>query len=219
MNPADVTHWAWLLVFLAAANLLVQAAAAAVLLRAHLRRNRPLQQLAEVMLSGDLEKARYLLGQVPGDPGDQLRAICTPTFASGPLETARERFLTAFLVAYPGAPLGPKLGTALVCGTAALLPFLVGAAGRAAVVAAAMTVGAAVPDAALDLYRLGLLETLAAGMVAWAVVLGVHHLDPGARAVRRRLVEQLTELRRQSRRNVARSRPARPRPSSTSPPT
>lgn len=221
MNPADITHWAWVMVILAGLNLVVQAAAAGLLLRTHLRRHRPLLNLAEVMVSGDLEKARYLLGQVPGTAGDQLRAICGPTVESGPAATARERFLTAYLVAYPGAPAGPKVWTTVLCGSAALLPFLAGAAGRASVVSAAMAVGAAVPDAALDLYRLGLLETMAAGVVAWAIMLGVHHLDPGARSVRRRLVGQLRTVRsqRSSSRKVSASTAARPRPSSTMPPT
>jgi len=150
-----------------------------------------------VVHEGDLDKAHYLLGQIPGPEGERVRAICGPTVETGPLATARERFLTAFLVAYPGAPAGPKVWTAMLCGAAALLPFFVGAAGRASVPAAAMELGAAIPDQALGLYQLGAIETAAAGAVAWAILLGVHHLDPGARTVRRRLVERQRALRKE----------------------
>ena len=187
-----VASWAWILVGLAGLNLLIQGGAAAWLLWQHLRRHRPLLQLAEAILEGDLDVARFLLASVNGPAGRELTAICRATIESGPPATARNRFLRAYLVAYPAPPLAGKLAIAVGCGTAALLPFLVAAAGRMDLAAAAAEQGAGLPRQALDLYRLGFAETVAASMVAWALVLVSNRLDPDARFVRRRLVARLT---------------------------
>jgi hypothetical protein len=188
---SDPTLWAWALAALTVANLGSLGLTAGVLVWVHLRRHRPLVQLADALAAGDLDKARFLLDAVKGTAGRDLAEICRPTLASGPPELARDRFVRAYLVAYPSVPLLPKLLAFVVCGTTAALPLLVGAAGWAAAVTASLEMGGAVPDQATLLLQLGLAETLAAGGVTLALIVVSHHIDPGSRRTRRKLVPSL----------------------------
>ena len=183
--------WAWILVTLAALNLGIQGVTALVLLRLHLRRHRPLMRAADAIERGDLGQARFLIEAIPGEPGAQLAGFCGRAVETDPPDVARNRFLRGYLATYPAAPLGAKLLTVVACGATALLPFLIGAAGRADALAQAAHLGGVPSPLALDLYRLGMLETAAAGTVAGALVLVAHRADPGARAVRRRLTRSL----------------------------
>lgn len=188
MIHADLATWAWVLVATAVVNVVLLGLAAAILLWRYYRRYRPLTQLAEAVASGDLDKARFLLEAVRGPEGRAMAALCrTPLLSSSP-DQARERFVRAYVATYPSAPLGMKLCTTALCGTAALLPFFLAAAGRADAMATALEMGAATPTAALTLYRLGIAETVATGVMAWAIILMAYRADPGAPAVRRRIV-------------------------------
>ncbi len=187
------TLWSWALVALTAANLCTLGLTAALLAWTFVRRHRPLVQLAETVAAGDLDKARFLLEAVRGAPGAELAAVCRPTLASGPPDLARDRFVRAYLVAYPAVPLPLKLLAAVVCGTTAVLPLLVGAAGWATAMTAATEVGVPVPSQAVLLLQVGLAETLAAGLVTLVLVVLIHHLDPASRSTRRKLVPKLRD--------------------------
>ena len=183
--------WSWALVALTVANLCALGLTALLLAWAFVRRYRPLVQLAEAIAAGDLDKARFLLEAVRGAEGKELAAICRPTLASGPPEVARDRFVRAYLVAYPTVPLPLKVLATVVCGTTAMLPLLVGAAGWAAAVTAATEFGVPVPTQATLLLQVGVAETLAAGLVTAVLVVLVHRLDPGSRSTRRKLINRL----------------------------
>ena len=188
---SDPTPWAWVLVGLTVGNLLVLGATALGLMWSYFRRHRPLVLLAEAVAEGDLDKARFLIEAVRGDTGAELSAICRQTLESGPPDLARDRFIRAYLVAYPTVPLLPKLLATVACGTTALLPLLVGAAGWAAAVTAAREMGSPVPTQATVLFQIGLAETLAAGVVTLALVFVAHRLDPGSRRTRSKLIPRL----------------------------
>lgn len=188
---SDPTVWAWALAVLTVANLCTLGLTALVLVWFHLRRHRPLVQLAEAVAQGDLDQARFLLDAIRGAAGADLSAICRPTLHSGPSELARDRFIRAYLVAYPSVPLAPKLLSFVACGTTATLPLLVGAAGWAAAVTASLELGTPVPDQATLLLQLGFAETLAAGLVTLVLIVAAHRMDPGSRRTRRKLVPRL----------------------------
>lgn len=188
---SDPSTWAWALAALTVVNLGTLGLTAAALVWLHLRRHRPLVQLAAAVADGDLDKARFLLDAVRGTPGRELSSICRPTLASGPPELARDRFVRAYLVAYPSVPLLPRLLAFVGCGTTAALPSLVGAAGWAAAVTASLELGTPVPDQATLLLQLGFAETLAAGAVTLALIGISHRVDPGSRSTRRKLVPRL----------------------------
>jgi hypothetical protein len=191
VSVLPLSTWAWAAAVLAMADLLLLGLTVCALAWRHHRRNRPLAQLAEALLQGDLDKARFLLEAIRGHEGREMVAICRPTLESGPPAVARERFLRGYLAAYPSTPLGLKLWTAVVCGAGALLPFIVAGAGRADAISGALALGAAEPEAALTLYQLGIAETAAAGAVAWALILVAHRMDPGSPSSRRRMVARM----------------------------
>ena len=188
---SDPTPWAWGLAALTAANLIVISGTASWLMWSYFRRHRPLIQLAEAVADGDLDKARFLLEAVRGPAGAELSSICRPTLESGPPPVARDRFIRAFLVAYPTVPLFPRLLATVGCGTTALLPLLVGAAGWAAAVTSALEMGTPVPTQATLLLQLGFAEALAAGLVVLALLFTSHRMDPGSRTTRGRLIRRL----------------------------
>ncbi len=183
--------WAWILVGMAALNLAVHGLNAALLLRAQLRRHRPLLRLAAALEQGDLDKARFQLDAIPGAPGETLRAYCQRTVEVGPLATARDRFVRGMLVAYPAVPLSLALLTGAVGATVALLPLLVGVAAHADAVAGAASLGAPIPAVAGQLALLGAAEAAAGALVAAALALVAGRLDPAAPGVRRRLARAL----------------------------
>jgi len=189
MIPLSV--WAWVLTALAVIDVLVLASSAGVLSWRYLRRYRPVMQLVEAVVQGDLDKARFLLAAVRGTGSDTLSRMTRPSLESGSAGQARDRFVQAYLAAFPTAPLGAKLLITVTCGTAALLPFLTAAAGRADAVTTATVLGLAPPDAALTLYQVGIAETVAAGALAWALILIAHRTDPGSPSARRRVVSKL----------------------------
>ncbi len=191
MSLLPLTTWAWIVAGLAMADLLLLGLTACALAWRHHRRARPIQQLADAVEQGDLDKARFLLEAVRGVEGQEMVAVCRPTLESGPAPVARERFLRGYLAAYPSTPLGLKLWTAVVCGSGALLPFLVAGAGRADAIGRALTLGATEPEAALTLYQLGIAETAAAGAVAWALMLAAARWDPGSPPARRKMVARM----------------------------
>jgi hypothetical protein len=188
---SDPTAWAWALAALTVVNLGTIGLTAVVLAWAHVRRHRPLVQLADALATGDLDQARFHLDALRGAAGAELSAICRPTLSSGPPELARDRFVRAYLVAYPSVPLLPKLLAFVCCGTTAALPLLVGAAGWAAAVTGSIEMGVPVPDQATVLLQLGLAETLAAGAVTLTLIAVSHRVDPGSRRTRRKLIPRL----------------------------
>jgi len=188
---SDPTPWAWALAALTVANLVVIGGTAVLLAWVHVRRHRPLVSLADAVADGDLDKARFLIEAVRGSAGAELAAICRPTLVSGPPPLARDRFIRAYLVAYPAVPLSTKLLAFVGCGTTASLPALIGAAGWAASVTAALEMGTSIPGQATLLLQLGFAETIAAGLVTLALVFVAHRIDPGSRRTRRMLVPRL----------------------------
>ncbi|MDP7113607.1 MAG: hypothetical protein QGH45_16690 [Myxococcota bacterium] len=190
-----LSAWAWLLVGLAALNLGVHGLNAALLVRAQLRRHRPLLRLAHALKEGDLGKASFQLDAIPDAPGEVLRAYCGRTVDSGPLSVARDRFLRGLLVAYPSPPLLISLLTGAMGSTAALLPLLVGIAVHADAAAAAADLGTSVSITAGQLAVLGAAEAGAGALVAIALAAVARRMDPGAPGVRRRLVRVLGGVR------------------------
>ena len=186
-----LTTWAWVLAGLAVVDVLVLTTGAGLLAWRYHKRYRPMMQLADAVVGGDLDKARFLLAAVRGEGSTNLDTMARPSLQSGSPDTARDRFILAYLASYPTTSLGTKLLITVACGGAALLPFLIGAAGRADAVTTAVVLGLTPPEAALTLYQVGIAETAAAGSLAWALILIAHRTDPGAPSVRRRIVSRL----------------------------
>ncbi len=185
------TTWAWMLVGLAAANVLLLAGTALVLTLIHVKRHRPLMLLADAVARHDVEQARYHLARIGGRPGQLMDVAMRRSLEHGSAKMVRDRFVRGYLAGYPAASALLKLWTVVVCGTAALLPYLVSCAGRAALGTAALERGRPIPIDALTLNQLGLVETVVAGAVAWALILVAFRNDPGAGAVKRRILARL----------------------------
>lgn len=186
-----VTTWAWLLVALGCANLVVLVLATALVVRQYLGRHRPFGRLARSLEQGDLDRALFHLDRMPGAAGREMASFCRRTVESGPLDLARDRFLRGYLATYPVAPLIPKLVTTVLCGTGAALPALVGAAGWADSLAGAARYGEQVPETAQTLLLVGGVESVAIGVVAGVLVMVAHRFDPGSPGARRRWIRTL----------------------------
>jgi len=189
-----LTVWAWVLAVLAAVDVLLLASCAGFLLWRYLRRYRPVMLLVDAVVHGDLDKARFLLAAVRGAGHRSLVAMARPSLESASIPRARGRFLLAYLASYPTASLGTMLLVTVTCGTGALLPFLVAAAGHADAVTSATVLGLAPPAAAVTLFRVGIAESLAAASLACALILFAHRSDPGSPAARRKVVSRLKEV-------------------------
>ena len=183
-----LTTWAWVVAGLAVVDVLVLGACAGLLAWRFHKRYRPMMQLADAVVGGDLDKARFLLAAVGGSGSANLDAMTRPSLESGSPGEARYRFMLAYLASYPTTSLATKLPVTVACGCATLLPFLTAAAGRADAVTTAIVLGLTPPEAALTLYQVGIAETVAAGTLAWALILLAHRTDPGSPSVRRRIV-------------------------------
>lgn len=193
MIDIDQTTWAWVLVGLAAVNVVLLAGTALVLALVHVRRHRPLVLLADAVARHDVEQARYHLARIGGRPGQLMDVALRRSLENGSPKMIRDRFIRGYLTGYPAASALLKLWTVVVCGTAAVLPYLVSCAGRAALATAALEQDRTIPIDALTLNQLGLVETVVAGAVAWALVLVAFRDDPGAGVVKRRILARLTE--------------------------
>ncbi len=187
-----VAAWAWILVALACADLLVLALTGALLLRQVLRRHRPLLRLARALEDGDLDRARFHLDRVPLPEGRDLGAFCRRTVESGPVAQARDRLLRGCLAVYPAPPLLTKLAAVVLAGTGAALPAVFGCVGWTNVLANAAQTGEPVPTSAGTLLAVGAVESAALGLAAAVLVVLAHRLDPGAPGTQRRLVRMLS---------------------------